>query len=202
MKKINEVSLQMNHRFLCSQDGNMTLTRSTDKKVFSIVNFDMYDPNDKFFKFGAWRINLKPWLPHTGSLDALNEGLNQYYKKVINNFDKLISVQLVGQCHYVKLEYVEKELTNEEMDALVMKIFKYNRASVEEQATTTPGGGVIVRRKVTKYVFFDVTTGEIVFQYGGINKKTYTGQVEEINSLIFNTETSKIDDKKIYELSL
>jgi hypothetical protein len=51
MKKINETSLNMNHRFQESKDGNMTLTRSTDKKVFSIVNFDKYDPNDKYFKF-------------------------------------------------------------------------------------------------------------------------------------------------------
>jgi hypothetical protein len=80
----------------------MTLTRSTDKRVFSIVNFDNYDPNDKFFKFAAWKGNLKPWLPKTGSMEALNEGLNQYYKKVINNFDKLVSIQLVGQCNYVK----------------------------------------------------------------------------------------------------
>jgi len=92
MKKANEVSLHMNNRFQGSKDGNMTLTRSTDKKVFSIVNFDRYDSNDKFFNFHAWRMNLKTWLPHSGSYDALNEGLNQYYKKVINNFDKLESV--------------------------------------------------------------------------------------------------------------
>jgi hypothetical protein len=166
------------------------------------VNFDIYDPNDKFFKFGAWRVNLKPWLPQTGLMEALNEGLNQYYKKVINNFDKLISVQLVGQCHYVKLEYVEKELTKEEMDILVMKIFKYNRASSNEQAETNHGEGINVRRKATKYVFFDVSTGEIVFQYGGINKKIYTGQVEEINSLLYDHENSNTEDETIYELSL
>jgi len=75
----------------------------------------------------------------------------------------------------VKLEYIEKELTNEEMDALVMKIFKYNRSSENEKGTVTPGGVKPPRRKVRKYVFFNVDTGEIVFEYGGINKKQYTG---------------------------
>jgi len=75
-------------------------------------------------------------------MDLLNEGLNKYYKKVVNNFEKLISVQLVNSCTMAKLEYVEMELTNEEMDALLTKIFKYNRASPEEaQGMTTPGGG-------------------------------------------------------------
>lgn len=97
----------MNHRFVESKDGNMTLTRSTDKKVFSIVNFDKYEPNEKFFKLNAWRINLNKWLPHTGSMEKINEGLNQYYKKVVNNFERLISVQLVNNCHMVKLEYIE-----------------------------------------------------------------------------------------------
>ena len=151
------------------------MTRSTDKKVFSIVNFDKFDPNDQFFKLQAWRINLKPLLPKSGTMDLLNEGLNKYYKKVVNNFEKLVSVQLVNSCTMAKLEYVEKELTNEEMDALLTKIFKYNRASADE-GMTTPGGGKQVRRKVIKHVFFDVNTGEILFEYGGINKKDYTGE--------------------------
>ena len=69
-----------------SKDGNMTLTRSTDKKVFSLVNFDKYDTLDKFFKLQAWKINLKHWLPTSGQMDLVNEGMNQYYKKVVNNF--------------------------------------------------------------------------------------------------------------------
>ena len=107
MKKVSETNLNMNHRFMDSKDGNMTLTRSTDKKVFSLVNFDKFDINDKFFKLQAWKINLKTWLPSSGSLDQVNEGLNLYYKKVVNNFERLVSVQLVNNCNVVKLEYVE-----------------------------------------------------------------------------------------------
>jgi hypothetical protein len=199
MKKVNEVSIEMIRRFIPSKDGNMTLTRSTDKKVFSITNFDRYDPSDKFFLFQAWRINLKKWLPHSGSLDKLNEGLNQYFKKVVNNFEKLVQVQLVCQCHYVLLEYVEKELTNDEMDALVMKIFKYSRSGANEQGATSEDK---VRRKVKKYVFFNVDTGEILFEYGGINKKTYTGTNPDIQALLFDPENINQDQKKIFELSL
>ena len=68
------------------------MTRSTDKKVFSIVNFDKYDPNDKFFKLQAWKINLKQYLPLSGQMLLVNEGLSQYFKKVVHNFEKLISV--------------------------------------------------------------------------------------------------------------
>ena len=40
----------------------------------------------------------------------------------------------------VKLEYIEQELTSEEMDALVMKIFKYNRAKTDaDEGMITPG---------------------------------------------------------------
>jgi hypothetical protein len=102
----------------------------------------------------------------------------------------------------VKLEYIEQELTSEEMDALVMKIFKYNRAKTEDEGMTTPGGGEKFRRKVVKYVFFDVNTGDILFEYGGINKKSYTGNVEEIKNMLFDPEKSKPDDKTIFELSL
>ena len=203
MKKVSETNVGMNHRFMDSKDGNMTLTRSTDKKVFSLVNFDKYDPNDKFFKLQAWKINLKKWLPHSGSLDQVNEGLNQYYKKVVNNFEKLVSVQLVNNCHVVKLEYIEQELTSEEMDALVMKIFKYNRAKADaEEGMGSPSGEKKFRRKVTKYVFFDVVTGDILFEYGGINKKSYSGKVEEIKNLLWDPETTKPENKTIFELSL
>lgn len=72
----------------------------------------------------------------------------------MNNFEKLVSVQLVNNCHMVKLEYIEQELTSEEMDALVMKIFKYNRAKNDaDEGMITPGGGQKIRRKVVKYVF-------------------------------------------------
>lgn len=59
-----------------------------------------------------------------------------------------------------------------------------------------------MRRKVTKYVFFNIETGEILFEYGGINKKTYTGNVEEIKTMLFDPETNKPEDKTIFELSL
>lgn len=136
-------------------------------------------------------------------MDLVNEGMNHYYKKVVNNFEKLVSVQLVNNCNIVKLEYIEQELTSEEMDALVMKIFKYNRAKTDaEEGMITPGGGQKIRRKVTKYVFFDVNTGDILFEYGGINKKSYTGKIEEIKNMLFDPETSKPEDKTIFELSL
>lgn len=50
--------------------------------------------------------------------------------------------------------------------------------------------------------FFDVNTGDILFEYGGINKKSYTGNVEEIKNMLFDPETNKPENKTIFELSL
>ena len=51
-----------------------------------------------------------------------------------------------------------------------------------------------------KYVIFDVETGKVVFEYGGVNKKYYTGPNKKITSMV--DPSPKNDDLKIYELSL
>ena len=56
-------------------NGNMTLTRSRDKRVVSLVNFDRHDPFGDYFKLMAWTIKLKPW-PIS---QKLNNGLNEYF---------------------------------------------------------------------------------------------------------------------------
>ena len=55
----------------------MVLTRSTDKRIVSLVNFNRYDPDGEYFKMMAWTIKLKPW---NISL-KLDQGLNEYYKQ-------------------------------------------------------------------------------------------------------------------------
>ena len=43
LKRMNEVNIQMGRNFFPSKDGNMTLTRSYDKRWISLVNFDKND---------------------------------------------------------------------------------------------------------------------------------------------------------------
>ena len=40
MKRIGEVDIKMGRKFFPSKNGNMTLTRSYDKKLISLANFD------------------------------------------------------------------------------------------------------------------------------------------------------------------
>ena len=40
MRRVNEVDVQMGRKFFSSQDGNMSLTRSYDKKLISLANFE------------------------------------------------------------------------------------------------------------------------------------------------------------------
>jgi hypothetical protein len=49
----------MGRMFFASEKGNMVLTRSKDKKIISLTNFDPYDDHGKYFKIAAWTIKLK-----------------------------------------------------------------------------------------------------------------------------------------------
>ena len=99
-----------------------------DKKLISIVNFDKFEPNSKYFHLCAWDLKLVPWLPpKVMSMEPLQTGLNKYYHKVIHQFKELIEIQFVGSCKFLKLEYMEKKLTTQELNDLMFKIFKYKK---------------------------------------------------------------------------
>ena len=99
MQRINEVEVKMGRKFFPSADGNMALTRSKDKKIISLVNFNEKDKYGNFFKVLAWTCKLKPF----NISEKLNEGMNQYYKYIQkdNTFDKLVEVSIVGNNKYV-----------------------------------------------------------------------------------------------------
>lgn len=48
----------MGRKFLPSKNGNMELTRSKDKKVVSVTNFDSGDLSGNYFKIRAWTSKL------------------------------------------------------------------------------------------------------------------------------------------------
>lgn len=62
----------MGRSFFKSGNGNMVLTRSRDKRVVSLVNFNRQDPKGEYFKIMAWTIKLKLWDVNP----KLNKGLN------------------------------------------------------------------------------------------------------------------------------
>jgi len=166
MQRINEVEVKMGRKFFPSQDGNMTLTRSKDKKIISLVNFNEKDKLGNFFKVLAWTCKLKAF----NISEKLNEGMNQYFRYIQkdNTFDKLVEVSFVGNSKYVQLIYIEKqERSMEEKQAYEKEIDEIkarnggdkNKPGVGQesfQKRSTP-------RKARKYVFFEIATGLVVF---------------------------------------
>ena len=51
-------TVRMGRKFFPSKDGNMVLTRSKDKKIISLTNFDRYDEDGNYFKIRAWTTKL------------------------------------------------------------------------------------------------------------------------------------------------
>jgi hypothetical protein len=103
MQQKNQVPINMGRNFFPSQNGNMMLTRSRDKRRISLTNFDAKDPDGKYFKVMSWTTKLVecPVNP------ALNEGLNKYFNTVTESFHQLVEICYVGQCKYLMMVYVE-----------------------------------------------------------------------------------------------
>ena len=54
----------------------MMLTRSKNKKIFSVANFDYLDEKQEYFKILAWTTKLKKFDVPSG----LAKGMNEYFK--------------------------------------------------------------------------------------------------------------------------
>ena len=82
----------------------MVLTRSTNKQLISLVNFDRENKYDEFFKLFAWSSKL---LKAHQISERLNYGLNGYFRRNQYKFHELIKVQFVGKNEYILLKYIE-----------------------------------------------------------------------------------------------
>ena len=105
MQRIEEVPLRMGGNFYKSKDGNMTLVRSRDKRLISVVNFERNSDQGKHFKVLAFTTKLKVF----PIADELNEGLNQYYKGVMDSFESIVEISFVGKSQYLQMVYMEKQ---------------------------------------------------------------------------------------------
>ena len=76
----------MGRKFFPSENGNMVLTRSKDKKVVSLTNFDPNDNCGEYFKTLAWTNKLKKF-ETADNFESLNNGMNAYYTRVKDSFD-------------------------------------------------------------------------------------------------------------------
>ena len=89
----------------------MKLTRSTDKKVFSLTRFDREDPNGEYFDIKAWFARLRPFQISQN----LTLGMNKYFAEFKDRFDQLVEVKFIGNCHYVLLSYIATDKAHKEV---------------------------------------------------------------------------------------
>lgn len=68
----------MGRKYIPVENGNMVLTRSKDKKIISVTNFDKMATDRKYFKVLAWSIKLNPFQT-TDEFENLNRGMSDYY---------------------------------------------------------------------------------------------------------------------------
>ena len=106
MQRSNQIDIKMGRKFFPSENGNMVLTRSKDKKVVSLTNFDENDDNGENFRTLAWTNKLKKF-ETADEFQSLNNGMNAYYSKVKDSFDQLVEVSFVGNSKFVQLVYIE-----------------------------------------------------------------------------------------------
>lgn len=105
MRRTKEIELKMGRIFCKSQNGNMTLTRSMDKKLISVVNFNPNHDYGQYFKVVAFTAQK---LDKHELNDKLGDGMNNYYSLMKDTFHELVQVQFIGQSQYVMLTYIEK----------------------------------------------------------------------------------------------
>ena len=98
----------------------MMLTRSKDKKLISLVNFDLSDKNDKIFKVLAWSVKLVKY----DLSDKLNDGINAYFKDLKHTIDKLVEVSFVGNNHFLMIVFVEQGKRPEQEMSEIKKILE------------------------------------------------------------------------------
>ena len=111
LKKTNEVNIKMGRYYIPSKDGNMTLTRSYDKKWISLTKFDPRDMNH--FKVKAWCTQLEG----DHEFAELNQGLDKYFEAHKKSFNSLVSVTFTGRRKLVELVYLEeKKRTDQEKE--------------------------------------------------------------------------------------
>ena len=82
------------------------MTRSKDKKVISLTNFEENHPEGQYFKTLAFTNKLKIFST-ADNFEMLNNGMNYYYSQNLDNFDELVEVSFVGNSKFVQLIYIE-----------------------------------------------------------------------------------------------
>lgn len=85
----------------------MVLTRSKDKKIISLTNFNRDHKCGQYFKVLSWTNKLKKFPRGNKDFSILEKGLNEYYAAVKDTFDEFVELSFVGNSKYIQLIYFE-----------------------------------------------------------------------------------------------
>lgn len=189
-----ETDVKMGRKFMKPQGGNMSLTRSKDRKLVSITNFEKDNPNKDYFRIYAWSTKIFRQIEVSM---RLHFSMNNYYFKNKEFFHELVEVAFCGGGDYVQLIYVQqRERSLQEQQEYELEIHEVIQQKEKKQLNVQPTKGpqlqgikdsgkrlpsnamqdqagkqrvlCVMPRRARKYVFFNAKTGEIVFEWGGI----------------------------------
>lgn len=103
MTKRCEVNANMGRKLLKPYLGNMSLTRSRDRKIVSVTNFEKDNKDGQYFRVYAWQvINLKT----VEISEAFHKCINQYYVENRDIFGEVIEVSFCDKKRLIQLIYV------------------------------------------------------------------------------------------------
>lgn len=93
-----ETDVKMGRKFMKPQGGNMSLTRSKDRKLVSITNFEQDNPNGDYFRIYAWSTKMFRRIDVSARLHV---SMNNYYFRNKECFHELVEVAFCGGGEYV-----------------------------------------------------------------------------------------------------
>ena len=99
-----ETDVRMGRKFMKPEGGNMKLTRSKDRRLISITNFEKDNMKGDFFRLYAWSTRM---LRQIDVSDRLRQSMNKFYSQCKFNFHELEEVSFCGCGEYVQLVYIE-----------------------------------------------------------------------------------------------
>ena len=156
----------------------------------------------------SWSTKLKP----DDISPLLDQGLNKYYMSIRETFHELVEMCYVNQCQHLMMVYVEsvdRSLEEQQEYELAMTTFNaddLNASMLSQRAIDKRAGHMHdmrqSQRKGRKYVFFEVETGEVKFEYGGVhvplavtNVNQETVQIYELGLRIKEIRENNFDSK-------
>lgn len=171
MIKLSEISFSTELPYAPTRDGNMLLVQSNDHTTISLCYFnpkvhefesrlrDKSMQNQKqVFKIMAWSLVDQCRLVPMEKMDALNQAMCEYYETHKDTFSIFKEAKFMSGTKHVVLTYFEKKDKNPDYETYTGDV--KNKKFFNELKGR--------KKKAIKYVVFEVQTGKVVLEWGGV----------------------------------